>query len=242
MKTIRNRLIAGAFGLAVAAPITPCLQAQPADPPYYYPPSSGAPAGGYYAPFNDKLYLGLDAGAALLQDTTISDSIGDSEKVTFSPGARMDVLVGYEFTKHWAAELELGLIANDVSHSTFLGTDYMGVTYLQLPMLVNGIYTLPLNQSKTCSAYFGAGIGGVFSKYMNEFGEETPGDSAFAYQGQAGIKWAVSRRCEAGVAYKFLGTTGHDVGPGWDSNGNPTEFKSDGTMTHSILATLTIKF
>lgn len=240
MKTSLNQIFTGAFCLAIAAPALR-LHGQPYDY-QYYPPPAGARPGGYATPFNGKMYLGFDAGVALQQDITITDTIGDSDKASFDPGARLDMMVGYQFTRNWAAEFEMGLIANDVSHSYVLGTDYDRVTYLQLPMLVNGIYTLPLNKSKSCSVYFGAGVGGVFSKYTNEWGGETPGDSAFAYQGLAGFKWAFRPRWEAGVAYKFLGTTGHDVGPGWDSNGNPTEFTSDGTMTHSILATLTVKF
>ena len=245
MKTAKTKILAGAAALALAGSAS-SLPAQPYN--YYYDmPNPGAQVGpaphdAYVSPFNDKLYLGFDGGVALQQDVTLQDSIGDSEKVTFNPGARLDMMLGYKFTEHWAAEVELGFIANGVSRSYALGTDYAGVTYLQLPVLVNGIYTLPLNKSKTCLAYFGAGIGGVFSKYMDDYGDETPGDSAFAYQVQTGVKWAAGRRWEVGVAYKFLGTTGHDVGSGWDSMGNPTEFTSDGTMTHSILATLTCRF
>lgn len=212
------------------------------DSPYPVAPTRPF-SGPYYATtLNDKLYLGFDAGLALQQDITISDSIGDSDEVTFDPGVRLDMMLGYKFTGNWAAEVELGLIANDVSRSYALGTDFMSVTYIQFPVLVNGIYTLPLNKSKSCSAYVGAGVGGIFSKYSNEFGGETPGDSAFAFQGMVGIKYAINQRWDFGIAYKFLGTTGHDIGPGWDSNSNPTEYKSDGTMTHSILATLTCKF
>ena len=188
------------------------------------------------------MYFGFDAGVALQQDVTISDSIGDSEKVTFDPGVRLDWMLGYQFNEHWAAEFEFGLIANRVKHSDMLGTDYFSVTYFQFPVLVNGIYTLPLNRSKSCSVYFGAGLGGVFSQFIDEYGDNTPGESAFAYQGLAGFRWAINPRWEAGLGYKFLGTAEHDVGDGWDSNGNPTAFKADGSVTHSILATVTYRF
>jgi opacity protein-like surface antigen len=245
MRATKTKILAGTAALVLAGSAS-SLQAQLYN--YYYgSPNPGAqaspaPHDAYVSPFNDKLYLGFDAGVALQQDVTISDSIGDSEKITFSPGARLDMMLGWQFTKRFAAEFELGFVANKVSHSYALGTDYTDVTYLQLPMLVNGIYTLPLNKSETCLVYFGAGIGGVFSKYMDDYGDETPGDSAFAYQAQAGIKWAVGRRCDLGLAYKFLGSTGHDLGSGWDSNGDPTAFTSDGTMSHSILATFTVRF
>ena len=245
MKTAKTKILAGAAALALAGSAS-SLPAQPYN--YYYDrPNPGAQAGpaqhdAYVSPFNDKLYLGFDGGVALLQDVTISDSIGDSEKIAFDPGARLDLMLGWQFTDNWAAEFEMGLVANGVSHSQVLGADSSGVTYLQLPLLVNGIYTLPVNKSKSCSVYVGAGVGGVFSKYMNDFGGETQGNSALAFQGLAGIKWAAGGRWHFGVAYKFLGTTGHDIGTGWDSNGDPTQFSSDGTMSHSLLATVACKF
>jgi opacity protein-like surface antigen len=244
MKTIKNKTLIGAAALAGTC-LLPNAYAQPNAYSYDTPARTtyaGMPAGGYRSPLEGKLYLGFDAGVALQQDVTISDSIGDSEKITFDPGVRLDCMLGYQFTEHWAAELEFGLIANQVKHSYALGTDYYSVTYFQFPVLVNGIYTLPLNKSKSCSVYFGAGIGGVFSRYMDEYGDETPSESAFAYQGLAGFRWAINPQWELGLGYKFLGTAEHDVGGGWDSNGNPTEFKSDGTMSHSILATLTFRF
>lgn len=246
MRTTKTQILACAAATALAGSAS-SLSAQTLNNDYHgipYPAFENSPMPGsvYVSPFNDKLYLGFDAGVALQEDATISDSIGDSEKIAFSPGARLDMTLGWQFTTNFAAEFELGFIANEVSHSQVLGTDFSSVTYLQLPMLVNGIYSFPLTKFRTFLAYVGAGAGGVFSKYMNDYGDETPGDSAFAFQGMAGIKWAVSQRCDLGVGYKFLGSTGHDLGSGWDSNGDPTAFTSDGTMTHSILATLTVRF
>jgi opacity protein-like surface antigen len=247
MKATNIRRIAGVLTLAlIGSSASLHAQSPPPSANPYIPPDTGTPAflpaGGYRSPLDGKLYVGFDAGVALQQDVTISDSIGDSEKVTFDPGVRLDWMLGYQFNEHWAAELELGFIANQVKHSYALGTDYYSVTYFQFPLLVNGIFTLPLNRSESCSVYFGAGLGGVFSQYVDEYGDETPSESTFAYQGLAGFRWAINPRWELGLGYKFLGTTGHDIGGGWDSNGNPTEFKSDGTVTHSILATVTYRF
>lgn len=244
MKTTRITTFIGMIGL-VLANSTSHLPAQSPPPAYYDAPYSGVPTGTvpgrYYAtPLSGKVYLSFDAGVALQQDITMSDTIGDSETVTFDPGARLDFDFGYNFTKNWAAELEIGLVANQVKNSFFLGTDFMEVDLVELPIMVNVIYTQPLGRH--FSTYIGGGIGGVFSDYSNEFGETTASDTTFGFQGLAGVKYAINERWDIGVAYKFLGTTGHDVGPGFDSNGNPTEFKSDGTLTHSILVVLTCKF
>jgi opacity protein-like surface antigen len=241
MNAIRTKILAGAAALAVAFSAWH-LSAQPDY--YYYGPYPAPPAppasDRYYAPLSGKLYLGFDVGVAFQQDITLSDSIGDNEKVTFDPGARLDFQLGYNFTSNWATEVELGLVISPVAQSYVLGADFMGVDYTELPVMVNVIYTRPLG--RRVSVYLGGGIGGVFSQYSNDFGGSTPTDSAFGFQALAGIKYAISDRWDFGIAYKFLGTTEHDVGPGFDSNGFPTEFKSDGTLTHAVLVTLTCKF
>ncbi len=245
MNATKSRILAGTATF-VLANFTSCLQAEPSLLACYEAPYSNAPVGAaprrYDAtPLSGKVYLGFDAGAAFQQDITITDSVGDSDKVAFGTGARLDCELGYNFTKNWAAELEVGLIINPVAHSYVLGTDFMSVDFTELPVMLNVIYTQPLGHH--FMAYAGGGVGGVFSEYSDEFGDTTPSDSAFAFQGMAGVKYAINERWDLGVAYKFLGTTGHDVGPGVAYDGTtPTEYKSDGTLTHSVLVALTCKF
>ncbi|MGH7993089.1 MAG: outer membrane protein [Limisphaerales bacterium] len=244
MKTTQIRILAGAAAFALANSGSN-LQAQPSAPACYDAHYSGVPTGTmpgryYVTPLSGKVYLSFDLGPAWQQEITLSDTLGDSEQVSFDPGARLDFDFGYNFTKNWAAELEVGLAINQVKNSFFLGTDFMEVDLVELPIMVNVIYTQPLGRH--FSAYCGGGLGGVFSDYSNEFGETTVSDTTFGFQGLAGIKYAPNDRWNIGVAYKFLGTTEHDVGPGIDSNGNSTEFKSDGTLTHSVLLTLTCTF
>ena len=240
MQTTKMMILAGAAGLALANAVSD-LHAQPAWPYYNGAAYSGTmPAGDYLPPPSGKWYLSMDAGVACQQDVTMSDTIGDSENVTFDPGARLDFDFGYNFTTNWATELEIGLIINQVKNSVFLGTDVMEVDLVELPIMLNVIYTQPLGRH--FSAHLGGGVGGVFSDYSNEFGGTTESETTFAFQGLAGLKYAINERWDLAVTYQFLGTTEHDVGPGWDSHGNPTEFKSDGTMTHSVLLALTFKF
>ncbi|HLX96229.1 MAG TPA: outer membrane beta-barrel protein [Verrucomicrobiae bacterium] len=239
-----TKILTAAVTLALAN-LSSSLQAQPSLPARYNVPCSGAPAGAapgrdYATPLSGKVYLGFDAGAAWQQDITLRDTIGDSDNVTFDTGARLDCQLGYNLTTNWAAELEVGLILSPVKNSAFLGTDFMEVDLVELPVMVNVIYTRPLG--RRFSACVGGGVGGAFSHYENGFGETTSSESAFAFQGLAGIKYAINERWDFGVAYKFLGTTDHDAGPGSDSQGNETQFKSDGTMTHSFLLALTGKF
>jgi opacity protein-like surface antigen len=239
MKTTKIRLLAAAAALA-ALNWAPCISAQSPVPAYHDALYYGPPTRSFLPPPTGKLYVGFDVGAAFQQDILLYDTIGDSEQVTFGTGVRLDCEMGYNFTTNWATELEIGLIDNPVKKSAILGTDFMNVDLIELPIMVNVIYTRPLGRH--FSAYLGGGVGGAFSDYSNEFGGTTEGDSTFAYQGLAGFKYTISERCDLGLTYKFLGTTQHDVGAGFDSNGNPTEFKSDGTMTHAVLLVLNCKF
>lgn len=239
MKTIKMRFLALAAALAAINQAT-CIQAQLVIPAYYDSPYYGAPNHYYMPPPTGKVYVGFDGGAAFQQNITISDTIGDTDQVTFGTGARLDCQVGYNFTTNWAVELDTGVIIVPVENSVFLGTDFMNVDFVEVPIMANVIYTRPFGRH--FSAYVGGGVGGAFSNYNNDFGGSTEGDTTFAYQGLAGLKYRFNERWDLGLTYKFLGTTQHDLGSGLDSNRNFTEFTSNGTKTHSVLLTLTCRF
>jgi opacity protein-like surface antigen len=246
MKTPKIRLLAGAAAFALVNGAT-CIQAQTGVPAYYYyaapyygAPASMAPDRYYRPPPTGKIYVGFEMGPAFQQDITITDSIGDSDKATFGTGIRLDCTFGYNITTNWAAELDTGFIILPVDNSVVLGTDFMDVDFVEVPIMLNVIYTRPLGRH--FSAYLGGGVGGAFSDYENEFGGTTEGDTTFAFQGLAGLKYTINERWDLGLTYKFLGTTQHDLGSGFDSNGNPTEFQSNGTKTHAVLLALTWKF
>jgi len=168
---------------------------------------------------------------AVQRDITIRGA--DVGKVSFDPGFRFDVAIGGG-SESWRAEFEFGFIYNSVKsfNGDSLNSEGVRPDVYELPMMVNVIYKLPFHGPVT--AYVGAGIGGVYGIFVGSdtsiLGFTT--DITFGYQGLAGVKYAVSDRCDLGVAYKFLGTTEHDL-----------DFsKLDGTMTHSLLATLSFKF
>jgi opacity protein-like surface antigen len=211
------------------------------DSPTYGMPGGTVPGHDSTMPLGGKLYFGFDAGVALQQNITLSDSVGDSEQVAFDPGARLDMQLGYNFATNWAVEWELGLIISPVKYSYALGTDYMGVDLIQMPVMVNLIYSRPLGRH--FSVYVGGGAGGVFSHYQDEYGDTTPSASAFGYQGMAGIRYALNPKCDLGVGCKILGTTGYDVASGVAYDGStPAEYKSSGNVIQSILVTLNCKF
>jgi len=188
-----------------------------------------------------KMYVSGDVGAAWQQNI---NSHGNGT-VNFDTGVRGDVTFGYNFCENFAAELETGVIANSISSiaGNTLSSFGASASIYEIPILVNGIYKLPLNGGWT--PYIGVGVGGAATYLSAEnvplFGfashsSYSSTDFTFAYQAEVGVKYAVSKNIDLGIGYKFTGTTDH----GWSDNG--VTFNTDGTLTHAVLATFTWKF
>jgi len=199
-----------------------------------------------HAQSTNKWYVGADAGVALTQNLGITQSpFGYDGDVKFDTGVRGGLTLGYEIKPCLSVELQAGLVENDVSaiHGNNLSAGANASLY-QIPVLVNAIYK-PLHGA--FQPYLGVGAGfeaGIFdisgitpasnvSLFAPSFNDS---DLTFAYQAQAGFTYSLCSHCAVGVAYKFLGTTEHN----WSSNGN--QLKTDGILTHAIVASLTWKF
>lgn len=198
-------------------------------------------AGSHAESFADKLYLDVNVGASVQQNTDITFSdLGNSGDVQFDAGFRGELAVGYNINRHFAAELESGVIWNSISSiggNNASSEGYHADIY-EIPTLVNFIYR-PLHGK--FQPYIGVGAGvatTIFDSsnipfYSSNFSAT---DWTFAYQGEIGFKYALCPSADLGVAYKFVGTTGHD----WSDSGY--ELKTDGTMAHTFMVSLTWKF
>lgn len=194
----------------------------------------------------DRFYLDVDAGGSIIPDVDIQSATGGGAgKIVFDTGFRLAVGVGYHVCHSASLELETGMIWNPISSIAGNNlTDFGSSAGLyQVPLMLNAIYRPHLHSR--FKPYLGAGIGGVVGIFDSEsiplFGSPSnlnfsDSDFTFAFQGIAGIKYAVSKHADLGVAYKFLGTLDHE----WSDNG--ITLKTDGTMTHTILASFTWKF
>jgi opacity protein-like surface antigen len=171
---------------------------------------------------SDKVYVNGDVGAAFLQDITIKNSGG--AELQFDTGVRADVGIGYNISDALAAELDAGVVWNQFKHSSD--------SLYQVPLMANLIYTLPVKWAVV--PYIGAGVGGVAGIVDASGFSDT--DFVFGYQAMAGIKYAVTKDVDIGVGYKFLGTTDYS----WTDHG--TTVKTEEAFTHSVLATLTVRF
>ena len=181
---------------------------------------------------NDEpgFYAKVDAGGALQQKFHMNGT-----RVDFNPGFRADIGFGYNFCKAFAAEFEVGSIWNsfDKVGGVPLTSNQEGDFY-QYPFLAKAVFKHPFQNGLT--PYLGAGVGGVGATLHLKPGiyDNSSSDIAFAYQAEAGLKYALNEHIEVGVGYKFLGTHGFDFF-------NST-IQTDHTFSHSILASFVWNF
>lgn len=183
-----------------------------------------------------QMYLNGEVGAAFAQDVTIKNTGG--AKASFNPGVRGGFALGYNLSDSFAAEFESGVIWNSMDTLGGMSVSDAGATIdlYQIPFLANLVYKTPVKSG--FSGYIGAGVGGVASildvSAQGNNGNDT--DFTFAYQGMAGVKYAICKNMDVGVAYKFLGTLDHS----WNIGGGG--LSTEALYTHSVLATFTFRF
>ena len=180
-----------------------------------------------------KTYIQADVGGSFQDDIT---STTTGAKITFDPGFRGNVSFGYHVCEAFAVEFETGVAWNSVDKVGPVKLSSVGAStdFYQVPLLVNGIFTIPTG----CpfKPYIGGGIGGVASSVNFETGPVSVDDSdfVFGYQGMAGIKYELNEQMDVGIGYKFLGTSDHDFSTLVGLN--------DSTFNHSVLASFTFRF
>jgi opacity protein-like surface antigen len=183
-----------------------------------------------------NLYAGVsfEGGISLVENSTLHDDAGT--KVSFDPGMRLDLRVGGAFTNGFGLDLDVGLIYNQMKVNP-LSTETGTLDFYQIPMMLEVTYSLP--RFGGFRAYVGAGIGAVCGIFTGSgtglLGFDS--DITFGYQATVGLKYALSEDWEMGIAYRFLGTTEHELDSGFGS-----AVKMDGTFTHSLMATISFKF
>lgn len=183
-----------------------------------------------------QVYIDADVGTSLPQNFNIR-VVGFEEPARFNPGIRGDLSVGYNFSQHFAAELQAAAIWNSVGDLNGQPVANIGSTddIYQFPVLANLIYKTPVK--KGFSGYLGVGAGGVATIFdaTGYHARESDSDFTFAYQGMAGVKYQVAPNVDVGIGYKFLGSLDHH----WTIQGR--DISSTSLYTHSITATFTFR-
>ena len=119
--------------------------------------------------------------------------------MTFNPGIRGNIALGYNINRSWAAEFDTGVIWNSID--SFDGTSLSSVgasfdTYT-IPLLVNVVYRIPIKGP--WSSYLGAGAGGAASllsysqTYLGTRYSWNNSTFVFGYQAKAGLQYQLNR-------------------------------------------------
>jgi opacity protein-like surface antigen len=197
-----------------------------------------------------RFYVKGDLGGNVTQDASFKEFFGPvapGSKVTFDPGFRAGIAGGYQATDWFAAEAELGYMANQIN-SISSATRIHDATYSNVPLLFNAKLQYP-NQSPL-TPYIGAGVGfstAILNADFIEIGDVTlsGGSQAtvvFAYQAFAGLSYKLNEQMDLSVEYRYFVADS----PEWQADftfGTFSDTMSFGrTQTHAVSLAFKFRF
>lgn len=208
----------------------------------------------------DGPYVGVEGGATFPQSTDLDVILNhDATTATYDNGYRtkyktgydVDAILGYKLGfirlegeagyKH-AKVKSLGvsapLIADVGTASGTTGTaadfsvgSHIGIKSLMANALLDGDF------GGGFGGYAGGGAGRAWASFSGDK------DSAWAYQGIAGVRYAVSPNVDVGVKYRYFRTGKLGFNDGFAVNGVPFTTTAKGNYdSHSLLASLVYNF
>src|SRR5947207_3256132 len=155
-------------------------------------------------------YLKGDVGGNVTLDTDLKEFFGEvtpGSKVKFDPGVRVGVAAGYFLTDWFAAEGEIGVLANNISSIT--EAERVDAVYSNVPFLINARFQCPHNGR--IAPYFGGGVGGSVATLdadhirLNDTRlDGAMSDVVFAYQAFAGVRFKITENMGLSVEYRYF--------------------------------------
>jgi opacity protein-like surface antigen len=161
-------------------------------------------------------FSGINVGLNLLNDLSgPAPAPVNTVSLTFDPGFRADVTLGYTFfgneTLTLGAAGETGFIYNSLDRveggngaSAAIDGDFFQVPFL-------GKVVLTLLPGSQWSPFISAGGGGVYSRLNVDTTGAESDETDPAIQGQVGIKYKFNENCLIGASYKCLVVFPQDI-------------------------------
>jgi outer membrane protein OmpA-like peptidoglycan-associated protein len=175
-------------------------------------------------------YIGAAGGGSFLNDISPNGG-GADQKSEFDPGFVGLGTVGWGFGNGFRAELEGGYRRNDL-RSVRNSTDPNGGALGTMSLMVNGLYDIDPGMFGVDSYGFmphvGLGVGWARPRFDNakSFNGNTVSgkDDVLAYQGIAGVSYAVMPQVKLDLDYRYFGTDRgtFNSSPGLGGVGSPT--------------------
>lgn len=159
----------------------------------------------------ERFYFKADAGASWLMDADLKEFVGEKlsgTDVEFDIGPRVGIGFGYHVTDWFAAEAEIGFMANSISKIS--NAQRADAVLGQAPFLINARLDIPTTTRFT--PYVGIGGGGS-AMYLDVDEIELDGTSlwgsgtsvVWAYQAFAGLQYKISDAVGLGVEFRYFG-------------------------------------
>lgn len=155
-------------------------------------------------------YVGLEGGANWIADTDTDFDIFmppvTPTQIEFDTGWAALGTVGYAFRdSNWRLEGEFGYRQNKIDSIAGSGTS--DGQFDQMTAMANLLYDIPLTER--LSANVGAGVGGVHEQFDDGTIDQDE-DWGLAYQGIAGLSYAIGSRTDLTLNYRYLVTDESD--------------------------------
>jgi opacity protein-like surface antigen len=159
-------------------------------------------------------YARFDIGPTFPEDgrLTAFGAFPAGNKVQYGTGFAIDAAVGYAFTKWVAAEMDFGWRWNEISHVE--GFALRDTLFGHASFLANVVLQYPMPRTRMVP-YIGGGVGGSATIFDTDglsngavtvVGSDT--DFVFAYQGFAGLRFAINAQMSVGAGYKYFASEG----------------------------------
>ncbi len=195
--------------------------------------TANAPAAPLESRLAGRLHVAASLGPSFIESThLIGYDDYESGRIKFDPGARLDASINFDVIDHLSVGFESGFIFNFTTLQG-VGSWRSDAGLYQTPFLGTITYQIPTGTR--LRPFIGAAFGGVETTLVDyDFLDESDDDLGLAWQGTAGCRYELSEAIALGLAYQYLGTT--------DRKFDRLEAKIDGTRTHSVTLSLSIRF
>lgn len=190
---------------------------------------------------------GAAFGASLNQDLSYNPDVifltppATSKATDLGDGLALSGAVGFQYAKT-RTELEYRRMEMSVDGVAYAGGAAPGTPAvnddLVAQALMSNIYFDFVNSSRL-TPYIGFGVGGA--RVENELGES---DAAFAYQGRAGVDFALGKKLSVGAEFAYFRTLAVKYGPKDFDPAGPAGPRTDGDVfaSSSVMGTVRIVF
>ena len=155
----------------------------------------------------DGFYVGGAAGVNFATDSKVS-SPALNDTVKFDTGAAGALSVGYGYGNGIRAEFEASLRSNGINGVKNNTVTNAGGSVRNWGLLINGLYDF--NTGTALTPYLGAGVGlGIVDAKLtgSNITQYSGTDTQFAYQGIAGVSYALNQNLSLTADYRYYATT-----------------------------------